>query len=154
KQRLPEYMMPAAFVMMEEMPLLPSGKLNRKALPAPSSLRPEMASLYVAPQSEIERVIVGVWQESLGLERVGTEDNFFDLGGHSLLMAQVHTKLREILKTDVPVIELFKYPTVSSLAKYFSQSQEDGRPAFQQTDERVKKRKEAIQRRRQLTKKI
>jgi natural product biosynthesis luciferase-like monooxygenase protein len=154
KQRLPEYMMPAAFVMMDEMPLLPSGKLNRKALPAPSSLRPEMASLYVAPQSEIERIIAGVWQESLGLERVGTEDNFFDLGGHSLLMAQVHTKLREILKTDVPVIELFKYPTVSSLAKYFSQAQEDGRPAFQQTDERVKKRKEAIQRRRQLTKKI
>jgi acyl carrier protein len=153
RQRLPEYMMPAAFVMMDAMPLLPSGKLNRKALPVPSSLRPEMPSQYVAPQSELERIIASVWQEALGLERVGAQDNFFDLGGHSLLMAQVHTKLRETLKTDVPVIELFKYPTIGSLAKYFSQV-EDARPAFQQTDDRVKKRKEAIQRRRQLTKGI
>jgi natural product biosynthesis luciferase-like monooxygenase protein len=153
RQRLPEYMMPAAFVMMDAMPLLPSGKLNRKALPVPSSLRPEMPSQYVAPQSEMERIIASVWQEALGLERVGAQDNFFDLGGHSLLMAQVHTKLRELLRTDVPVIELFKYPTISSLAKYFSQAQ-DARPSFQQTDDRVRKRKEAIQRRRQLTKGI
>jgi natural product biosynthesis luciferase-like monooxygenase protein len=153
KQRLPEYMMPAAFVMMNRMPLLPSGKLNRKALPVPSSLRPELPSLYVAPQSEMERIIAGVWQEALQLERVGTQDNFFDLGGHSLLMAQVHTKLREALRTDMPVIELFKYPTISSLARYFSQREEQ-RPAFEQTDERVKKRKEAIQRRRQLTRGI
>jgi acyl carrier protein len=112
-----------------------------------------MPSQYVAPQSEMERIIASVWQEALGLERVGAQDNFFDLGGHSLLMAQVHTKLRELLKTDVPVIELFKYPTISSLAKYFSQAQ-DARPSFQQTDDRVRKRKEAIQRRRQLTKGI
>jgi acyl carrier protein len=155
KQKLPDYMIPAAFVSLDSMPLTPNGKIDRRALPAPASLRTETtaAAAYVAPQSDLERIIAGIWQEALQVERVSTQDNFFDLGGHSLLLAQVHARLREVLKTDVPVIELFKYPTVGALAKYFSQKQKQNQqPLFQQTDDRVKKRKEVINRRRQLTK--
>ncbi|MDQ1592734.1 MAG: hypothetical protein QOG71_3361 [Pyrinomonadaceae bacterium] len=154
KQKLPDYMIPSAFVMLDAMPLTPNGKINRRALPAPSmqGTGATGAADYVAPQTELERTIAGIWQDALQVERLSTQDNFFDLGGHSLLMAQVHARLREVLQTEVPVIELFKYPTVSSLAKYFNGRQQQ-QPALQQTDDRVKKRKEMFNRRRQqLTK--
>jgi natural product biosynthesis luciferase-like monooxygenase protein len=152
KQKLPDYMMPSAFVMLDAMPLTPNGKIDRRALPAPSARRAE-ATDYIAPQTDLERTITGIWQDALQVERLSTHDNFFDLGGHSLLMAQVHARLREVLQTEVPVIELFKYPTVSSLAKYFN-GRQNLRPASRQTDDRVKKRKEVLNRRRQLTKGI
>ncbi|HYP01166.1 MAG TPA: non-ribosomal peptide synthetase, partial [Pyrinomonadaceae bacterium] len=153
KQRLPDYMIPATFVTLDAMPLTPNGKLNRRALPA-SSTPGTSAADYVAPQSDLERTIAGIWQDALQVERLSMHDNFFDLGGHSLLMAQVHARLREVLQTEVPVIELFKYPTVSSLAKYFNgrQQQQQGQPASRETEDRVKKRKEMFNRRRQLTK--
>ena len=151
KQKLPDYMIPSTFVTLDALPLTPNGKLDRRALPAPSALRAETAADYVAPQTDLERTIAGIWQDALQVERLSTHDNFFDLGGHSLLMAQVHARLREVLQTEVPVIELFKYPTVSSLAKYFNRNQNQ-QPASRETDDRVKKRKEMIQRRRQLTK--
>jgi natural product biosynthesis luciferase-like monooxygenase protein len=150
KQKLPDYMIPSAFVTLDAMPLTPNGKINRRALPAPSTTGAAAAD-YVAPQSDLERTIAGIWQDALQVERLSTQDNFFDLGGHSLLMAQVHARLREVLQTEVPVIELFKYPTVSSLAKYFNQRQ-NLQPASRQTEDRVKKRKEVFNRRRQLTK--
>jgi natural product biosynthesis luciferase-like monooxygenase protein len=159
RQKLPDYMIPSAFVALDSMPLMPSGKIDRRRLPAPAEARAEGAPDYVAPQTDLERTIAGIWREVLGVERVGAGDNFFDLGGHSLGMAQVHAKLREVLETDVAVVELFKYPTVSALAQYFTRRQ--GRPArslsearpspSQQTDDRVRKRKEVINRRRQLT---
>ncbi|HZB45260.1 MAG TPA: phosphopantetheine-binding protein, partial [Pyrinomonadaceae bacterium] len=155
RQRLPDYMTPAAFVTLDALPLTPSGKVDRRRLPAPAEARAETSADYVAPQTELERTIAGVWREVLGVERVGVGDNFFDLGGHSLAMAQVHAKLREALETDVVVVELFKYPTVGSLAQYFVRRQErqssrDGQPPSERTDERVRKRREVINRRRQL----
>ncbi|HEX8852221.1 MAG TPA: phosphopantetheine-binding protein, partial [Pyrinomonadaceae bacterium] len=153
KQKLPDYMIPSAFVVLDAMPLTPNGKINRRALPAPSmpGASATGAADYVAPQTDLERTIAGIWQGALQVERLSTQDNFFDLGGHSLLMAQVHARLREVLQTEVPVIELFKYPTVSSLARYFNQRQ-NRQPASRQTDDRVKKRKEMFNRRRQLMK--
>jgi natural product biosynthesis luciferase-like monooxygenase protein len=153
KQKLPDYMIPSAFVVLDAMPLTPNGKINRRALPAPSMPGTSAAGAadYVAPQTDLERTIAGIWQGALQVERLSTQDNFFDLGGHSLLMAQVHARLREVLQMEVPVIELFKYPTVSSLAKYFNQRQ-TGQPASRQPDDRVKKRKEMFNRRRQLMK--
>ncbi|MCP4653880.1 MAG: amino acid adenylation domain-containing protein [bacterium] len=120
REKLPDYMVPAAVVPMDALPLLPNGKVDENALPAPEKLRPELEAGYAAPASEIERTIVAVWQEELAIDRVGIHDNFFDLGGHSLLLARVHAKLRERLAREVSLIELFKYPTVSALARFLS----------------------------------
>ena len=118
---LPEYMLPAAFVTIEELPLTPNGKVDRSALPAPEGLRPQLAAAYVAPQNETERVISTIWQDVLQIEKVGIYDNFFDLGGHSLLMVRVNRRLREEFDREVSMIDLFRYPTVSALAEFLTQ---------------------------------
>ncbi|HYH44362.1 MAG TPA: amino acid adenylation domain-containing protein, partial [Thermoanaerobaculia bacterium] len=98
---LPEYMVPSAFVVLPKLPLLPNGKVDRKSLPAPEAERPDLAAPFIAPKSRLEGVISEAWRSVLGVEKVGVHDNFFDLGGHSLLMAQVHHKLRESLPDDL-----------------------------------------------------
>jgi amino acid adenylation domain-containing protein len=119
---LPEYMVPSAFVALPKLPLLPNGKVDRKSLPAPEAERPELAATFIAPKSRLEGVISEVWRSVLGVERVGVHDNFFDLGGHSLLMAEVHHKLRESLPdglgSHLAMVELFQYPTIASLARH------------------------------------
>jgi FkbM family methyltransferase len=110
---LPGSMQPAAWVFLETLPVTANGKLDRRRLPAPSSPTDQ----YVAPQGEVERIVSEIWAEALQLERVGAHDNFFDLGGHSLLLTRVYARLREQLETDISVVELFQYPTVASLAK-------------------------------------
>jgi amino acid adenylation domain-containing protein len=118
RERLPEYMVPAAFVVLTELPLTPNGKLDRKALPPPDRImRASVEGIFVAPRNDLERSIAGVWQEILGLDRVGVHDNFFDLGGHSLLLIRMHTKLRERLQIEHSITDLFRFPTVSTLAK-------------------------------------
>jgi amino acid adenylation domain-containing protein len=123
-ERLPEYMIPSAFVMMERLPLNANGKIDRRALPAAGVLQLAPEAAYVAPATEMERVIAKLWEELLVLERVGIHDNFFDLGGHSLLIIQMRARLQEILQREIAVIELFKYPTVSTLARHLGR--EDG----------------------------
>jgi hypothetical protein len=120
KNTLPDYMIPASFVTLDALPLTPNGKVDRKALPEADGVRPELEEAYVAPRSEIERLIAGVWQDALRVEKVGVHDNFFNLGGHSLLIVQVNSKLREVLQAEVSIIEMFKYPTVSALAEHLS----------------------------------
>jgi acyl carrier protein len=122
KQRLSEYMLPSAIVRLDAFPLTPNGKVDRQALPAPDSAGFESDGPFVAPRSELERLIAGVWREELGIERVSVRDNFFNLGGHSLLLIRVNNRLREALRLDLPVVELFKYPTVSALAEHLSRS--------------------------------
>ncbi|WP_020479986.1 non-ribosomal peptide synthetase [Mastigocladopsis repens] len=119
--KLPGYMVPSAFVMLQALPLTPNGKVNRRVLPAPENLRPELEVAYVMPQTEVERAIATVWQKALNLENIGIHDNFFELGGHSLLMVRVHRELREIFKTDLSLLNLFRYSTISSLAEFISQ---------------------------------
>jgi amino acid adenylation domain-containing protein len=142
REQLPEYMIPSAFVMLESLPLTPNGKVDRKALPAPQDGRAELTSTYVKPQTQLERMITAVWQEVLGVERVGIEDNFFDLGGHSLLLARVHSRLQELLGKEIPIVEMFKFPTVSALSKYLSQG--NNQPSLQQSQERARKQREAL----------
>jgi amino acid adenylation domain-containing protein len=116
RQRLPEYMVPAAVVVLDTLPLTRNGKLDRGALPAPRfGLRTRHEQL---PADGLERWLAGVWQELLELPEVGVEDNFFDLGGHSLLITQVHRRLRERLGRDISIIKLFEYPTIRSLSRH------------------------------------
>ncbi len=120
RERLPEYMVPAAFVVLPELPLTPNGKVDRAALPEPRTDRPELAASYVAPADGLEAALAELWRDLLGVERVGAHDTFFDLGGHSLLMAEFRTRLAAALGHELSMIELFQYPTVGSLTEYLS----------------------------------
>jgi amino acid adenylation domain-containing protein len=124
RERLPDAMVPAALVFLDELPRNANGKLDAARLPAPPRTRPELAAAYAAPRSELERAIAAVWRAALKLESVGLDDSFFDLGGHSLLMARVHAQLREALGREVPLIELFQYPTIGSLARHLARAAE------------------------------
>ena len=119
-------MVPAAFVTLPALPLTPSGKVDRAALPAPDLGRPEPATPFVAPRDELERLVAALWRELLGVDQVGAHDNFFELGGHSLLMSELKARLAADLQREVSMVELFQYPTVSSLAGYLSQPAEAG----------------------------
>ncbi|MCA9501381.1 MAG: hypothetical protein KC588_19480, partial [Nitrospira sp.] len=117
-QQLPSHMVPDHFIILEAFPLNPNGKVDRHALPAPEAERPELATDYVSPQTELEQQIAAIWQDVLHLENVGVNDNFFDLGGHSLLLIQVHSRLREQLEQPVSQLDLLKYPTIRALARH------------------------------------
>ena len=122
KERLPDYMLPAAFVVLDKMPLTPNGKVDRRVLRAPEISRPELSTSLVMPQSDVEQLIASVWQELLQLEGVGIHDNFFDLGGNSLLLNQSANKLAEIFGVKLSIVELFQYPTIYTLAQRLSQT--------------------------------
>ncbi|MFL6202032.1 MAG: condensation domain-containing protein, partial [Thermoanaerobaculia bacterium] len=114
KGRLPEYMIPSAFVRLDAFPLTPSGKVDRKALP-----EPELATErgYIAPRGPVEELIAGIWSELLGIDRVGSDDSFFELGGHSLLATQLVSRLRRVFGVELPVRQLFEAPTLARLAE-------------------------------------
>ncbi|MCP4660355.1 MAG: amino acid adenylation domain-containing protein [bacterium] len=115
--RLPEYMVPAAFVSLEGLPRTPAGKLDRRALPAPDRERPELEDGYVAPRNPAEEALSEIFAELLEIERVGVNDSFFDLGGHSLLLPQVLYQVRETFQVEVPVRLFYEEPTVAGLAE-------------------------------------
>jgi amino acid adenylation domain-containing protein len=150
-ERLPDYMVPSAWVMLDALPLTANGKVDRKALPAPDSQRPELPSAYIAPRSAIERDIAAVWQEVLGIENIGVNDKFFDLGGHSLQAVRVHGKLRTKFEKNLLLFELFQFPTIAAMAKYISNDYPEESSA-EQGVERAETRKELRSRRRQMRK--
>jgi PPOX class probable F420-dependent enzyme len=150
REKLPDYMVPSAFVMLRALPYTPNGKLDYGALPAPESVRPELGVAYVAPKSEIEQRIATVWQEVLGVEKVGLHDNFFDLGGHSLLLAEVQSTLQDIFQQDIPIVDLFKHPTIHALVEYVSH-QESAPAALQQSAALVEKLRAGKNRLKQLS---
>jgi amino acid adenylation domain-containing protein len=122
-RKLPEYMVPSAFVFLAAFPLTVNGKLDRKALPAPGSERPRLASEYVAPQSDLEKTLARLWQAALRQDAVGVHDNFFNLGADSLTLIIVHRQLERELKREVPTIDLFQFPTIRSLAERLGHKQ-------------------------------
>ncbi|HEX2523937.1 MAG TPA: phosphopantetheine-binding protein, partial [Terriglobia bacterium] len=121
-EKVPKYMVPSAFVVMEKLPLTANGKVDRKALPQPEQERAmEMGEEYVGPRNEVEKKLAGIWCEVLGVERVGIHDNFFELGGHSLLATQVVSRVREVFGVELPLRNLFETPTIASLVEALSQ---------------------------------
>ncbi|MGH7829948.1 MAG: non-ribosomal peptide synthetase, partial [Candidatus Binatia bacterium] len=126
KEKLPEYMVPSAFVMLAALPLTPNGKVDRKSLPAPDRSRPEQENPFVAPSTPEETTIADIWAKVLKVDRVGAHDNFFDLGGHSLLATQVVSRIRQALDVDLPLRALFENPTVEQLAAVIGQNQAEG----------------------------
>jgi FkbM family methyltransferase len=115
RQKLPEYMVPIAFVLLNELPLTANGKLDRKALPAPEGDAYAVRQ-YQAPQGAVEELLAGIWAKLLNLERVGRQDNFFELGGHSLLAVRVIARVREALKVEVATRDLFVWPILQDFA--------------------------------------
>jgi acyl carrier protein len=117
RRTLPEYMVPASFVVLEALPLTATGKVDRNALPEPEQVRPQLAQVYVAPRTAVEEVLCGMFSEVLQVEPVGVRDSFFELGGHSLLATQISSRVRLAFQVELPLRRLFEAPTVEGLAK-------------------------------------
>ncbi len=113
---LPGWMIPAAFVILPVLPLTPNGKIDRGALPAPD-LDLARKHAFVAPRNETEEVVAEIWKEVLDVEKVGVHDNFFEMGGDSLLLVSVHAELKDKLNLDFPIATLFQYTTIDSLSR-------------------------------------
>ncbi|MBD2435190.1 non-ribosomal peptide synthetase [Nostoc sp. FACHB-110] len=117
QEKLPQYMLPSAFVSLESLPLSPNGKVDRKALPMPDAQNTQLAGSFVAPRTYVEKVLADIWADVLHLEQVGVFDNFFDLGGHSLTTIRVMSQVNEIFQMQLPLRHLFTAPTVAELAQ-------------------------------------
>ncbi len=128
--RLPEYMVPGVVMALEEMPLLPNGKVDRRKLPAPDGQRPEVGREYVEPRTETERKVAGICAELLKLDRVGVEDSFFELGGHSLLATQLLSRVRAACGAELPLRAIFESPTVAGLAGRIDAAQKVSAPSI------------------------
>ncbi|MBW4681719.1 MAG: amino acid adenylation domain-containing protein [Microcoleus vaginatus WJT46-NPBG5] len=116
-EKLPEYMVPSAFVVLESLPLTPNGKIDRRRLPV-IDIAQNINENYVAPNTAVEEMLAGIWAEILGLKQVSIHDNFFELGGHSLLATQLVSRVRDAFGVELPLRNLFEAPTVAHLAKY------------------------------------
>ncbi len=146
EERLPEYMIPAAFVILAALPLTPNGKLNRLALPKPTTTQHRAGKDFVEPQSDMEKKIAAIWREVLHLEKVGVDDNFFDSGGHSLLLVKIHSLVKPMAPRPVTVTDLFRFPTIRLLAKFLGSSPPEGK-LLPSAQERAARQIEALQRR-------
>jgi acyl carrier protein len=118
-------MVPAAFVFVDALPLTPNGKIDRRALPAPSEAGDGPSLPFASPRAGIESVVAGIWRSVLHVDRVGVDDNFFDLGGHSLLVVQLQSKLRERFDHELSLMELFRRPTVGAIADFLAENGAD-----------------------------
>ncbi|WP_394296110.1 amino acid adenylation domain-containing protein [Microcystis aeruginosa] len=118
QEKLPSYMVPQAFVLLDSLPLTPNGKVDRKALPSPDAATRNLANSFVLPRNPIEAQLTQIWSEVLGLERIGVKDNFFELGGHSLLATQVLSRINSAFGLDLSVQIMFESPTIAGIAGY------------------------------------
>jgi amino acid adenylation domain-containing protein len=143
REQLPEYMIPSSFVVLGDLPMTENGKIDRRALPELGQQWAGLKASYVAPSTEVEHTIADIWREVLNLAQVGVNDNFFDAGGDSLLISRVRSRLALLFNKEVSIVDLFRNPTVSSLAKFLSQ--EDAKAdSFRQAQERARKQIDAV----------
>ncbi|MEM7028584.1 MAG: amino acid adenylation domain-containing protein, partial [Chloroflexota bacterium] len=125
QEQLPNYMTPTTFVMLERLPLTPNGKINRLALPKPNLERPDLEDVFIAPRTDKEKQLAAIWQSVLQIEQVGLHDNFFDLGGYSLLAVRLFEQIEQVFDIRLPLASLFQAPTVYQLAQCVSQTEGD-----------------------------
>lgn len=147
QQRQPNYMVPSAFVMLESLPLTANGKVDRHKLPAPSRERPQLEQAYIAPQTDLERLLAGILSELLKIHRVGIDDNFFDLGATSISILQVAARVKQELGIELPAVKLFQYSTIGSLANYLHSNQ-NSQPSSDKLQNRAQRQQAARTRRR------
>jgi natural product biosynthesis luciferase-like monooxygenase protein len=143
RDKLPEFMVPDHFIFLPHMPLTPNGKINRHALPLPEKRQRETEEVFVEPKSDIEQIIAEVFRDMLGLEKIGTKDNFFSLGVNSLLIAQANNRLNQRLDKHVSLVAMYRFPTIFSLAEHLSADRDVAEGASKGTD-RAEKRKAAL----------
>lgn len=148
REQLPDYMVPADFIVLEEWPKTPGGKIDLQALSRQPTL-PAQSRTATSPQNTLEQVIAALWREVLCVEDIGRDDNFFDLGGHSLLLMKVNLRLKHHCRHDIPLVEMFNHPTISSLAEFLSGHRNGYSPnLLQKTQERAAVRRETSQQQR------
>ena len=123
-ERLPAYMVPSIFVVVKQFPMTLNGKIDYKALPVPVDMCREYGELYSPPESDLQHKIAGIFAEVLRMEKVGIDDNFFDMGGHSLSLVRVHVQLQELLKRKIPIVKLFEHATIRKIAALFETDEE------------------------------
>lgn len=145
--KLPDYMVPAHYVWLEQMPLTSNGKIDRRALPAPDFAEMQTSNGHLSPRNDLERAIAEVWQGVLGVPKVGTADNFLELGGTSLMMVQVQQRLTAILPQKVRIAALFQYPTIAGLAQHLGETAGAEKTQAQGTQQRAMRQREALSRR-------
>ena len=138
---LPEHMVPSHWVLLDSLPLTANGKIDRNSLPHPSTICNEAGTAPILPRSETEHVIMQAWKDALGVDDVGLNENFFDLGAHSLMVAEVHMQLQQTLGRELSLVDLFQFPTVSALAKHL-----DGEEIAPRASNRAERRLAARQR--------
>ncbi|MEH1796175.1 amino acid adenylation domain-containing protein [Nostoc sp.] len=134
QEKLPSYMVPAAFVILDSLPLTPNGKVDRRNLPACDRTRPDLEETFVAARNPIEKTLAVIWTELLGLERIGVNDNFFCLGGHSLIATQILSRVREVFQVELSFQQIFANPTIAGLAQLIKQGNKEQqwqRPAIE-----------------------
>ncbi|MEW6067031.1 MAG: amino acid adenylation domain-containing protein [Nitrospirota bacterium] len=148
KAKLPDFMVPAGFVLLDAIPLTPNGKVDRISLPTPEGER-QTEEAYIAPRNELEKIIASIWQKLLQVEKVGINDNFFDLGGHSLLIVQAHRRLHEFIDKELSITDMFRYPSIEKLSKFLTQEQSVG-SSFKKIYDRARKQREIISKRKGL----
>jgi acyl carrier protein len=134
KAHLPEYMVPAFFIAMREIPLNANGKVDRRALPSPEANFERSDSTYIPPRNETEEKLVKIWCEVLRLEKAGINDNFFDLGGHSLLATQLVSRIRTNFETQIPLSRFFELPTIAQLGSEILKERNKGKTAMRQEE--------------------
>ena len=143
KEKLPLFMLPAFVIILDELPKSFNGKIDRKALPHPEHNASANGNEYPVAETPTEKLISGIWKELLALDRPNVEQNFFDMGGHSLMMAHVHSRLKEKLNIPVNLIDLFQYPTIRSLSKHLEKIPENSIP-LKEKDDRASKQRQAF----------
>jgi natural product biosynthesis luciferase-like monooxygenase protein len=141
RKNLPEYMVPNDVVLLDALPLTPNGKLDRKQLPAPGQSL-SSAAKYEAPKDKLQQTIVDIWQDTLKLEQVGVNDNFFDLGGHSLLIVRVHQLLKARVDKPISLTDLYRFPTISSLTAFLESDGEN--KSLKKSSDRASRRRERL----------
>ncbi len=144
RERIPDFMVPSNFILLEMLPMLPNGKLNRRALLESVAAAKDPDRVFVAPGTPLENLLAKIWSKVLKTDRIGIHDNFFDLGGHSFLAIKAHSSLSKTLGREIPLLKLFEYPTLQSLANFLEQTEETSAPVTHTQDWAERRRRSII----------